>query len=172
MAGKIRNLGSKIFLASGIVLLLALVSFVVWLLHTKFSYQQYLTQLMYMMGGQTTQVEAVGDDGTHCALTYSNQRALYGFLADTYGKRKTVSTVKLTGRSISFTSTSAVGIAEGMVCETESEYVYITYEVGNQKWKYYVHNRAPYEYYVRATSPDGWTEANIVLDETQEKEAG
>ena len=164
MSMKIKNIGSKIFMAGGIALLLALVSFVVWLLHTKFSYQQYLTQLMYTMGGQTAQVEVIGDDGTPCELTYSNRRALYGFLADTYGERKEFSTVKLTGRSISFTSESAVGLAEGTINETESEFVYITLSVGRDKWKYYVHNRAPYEYYVKATSPEGWTEPNIVIE--------
>lgn len=165
MGQKERHIVSKIFIASGIAMLLALVSFVIWLLYTKFSYEQYLTQLMYTMGGRTAAVEVIGDDGTHCELSYQNRRALYSFLSDSNGRRKQISSVKLTGRSISFTSSSAVGTAEGTVSETNSEYVYVTYAVGEKEWKYYIDNRATYEHYAKTTSPEGWMEPNIVLED-------
>lgn len=158
------HIASKIFVTGGIVLLLALVSFIIWLLQTKFRYEQYRTQLMYAMGGQTAVVEVIGDDGTRCELSDQNRRALYSFLSDSNGRRKQISTVKLTGRSLSFTSSSAVGTAEGTVSETESEYVYVTFSTREQEWKYYIDNRATYEHYAKTFSPEGWMEPNTVLE--------
>jgi hypothetical protein len=165
-AHKPRHIGAKIFVGVAIALFLGLVAFVVGLLQTKLQADRYFTQLMYTMGGSTAVVETENEDGITCALSSVNQRALYGFLADNYGDRKRIRQGNLTGNSIRFVAKSAVGTAIGTVEETDTDYVSITFQVGNEKWHYYVNNRAPYEYYSRVASPEGWTTENTVTETT------
>ena len=162
MRGKGRNVFYKVLIVSAFALLIGSVAAICWALGTYFRYQQYLKKLNYTMSGDTAVVQVTDEAGTACTLAPTNRYALYSFLTDSTGKRVKRADAALTGRGISFTTESILGSASGTVSETDSDYVKVTLSADGKHWCYYFVNRAGYDYYVKATAPEGWTEPNSV----------
>lgn len=156
-----KNIVYKAFVALAFFLLIGSVLGIVWALYTYYDYQQYLKKLNYTMKGETAVVETVDHEGTVCSLSLDNRRVLYAFLSDSTGKRVQRADTALTGRSITFTTESVLGSADGTICETDSDYVYVVLSSDGKEWKYYFINRADYDDYLKAVSPEGWVKPNI-----------
>jgi len=160
---KPKHIGFKLFVTLGITILVLLVAMIAMALADRFSFKRYQQQMMYCMGGSTSQVTAIGDEGDRVLLAKANRRTFYTFMSDGYGTRTHFKPAELTGRSFTFTAESAVGKAEGRVSETESEFVLIDVTVGDENWTYYFDGRYTYDQFAKIVSPGGWFEANPVL---------
>ncbi len=157
---KEKSWGARIFIAAGLTLLIVMGSFLILVIHNQFNYYQYLTRLEYVMGGQTSTVTTEDEEGNRSTLSTYNRVALYGYLADTSGKRVYRDPGAPTGRSISFHAQSAVGEADGIVREDDSGFVGIEFTYEGKHWKFYCKNRSDYAHYVQTVSPEGWFKPN------------
>ena len=124
---KEKTLGAKITIGIVLIFFAACVALFVWAAHTRYSYDQYLTRLEYVMGGGTSTVTVEDEEGNRCTLSETNRRAFYTYLADTSGKRVQSVSGAPTGKAISFHAVSAVGQATGKVSEIDSGYVEIEF---------------------------------------------
>ncbi len=155
-----RNVWYKALIGLAFLLLAAGVGMIGWMLHLYFDYQQYRKVLNYTMSGDTSVVQVVDETGEACTLTPTNRYAFYTFLTDSTGKRVQKADAGLTGRSFSFSVESYLGSAEGTVEETDSDCVRVTLSSDGKHWQYYFTNRAGFDFYQKALSPEGWTEPN------------
>lgn len=155
-----KNVFYKACIVFAFMILIGGVLAVAWALYAYYDYQQYLKKLNYTMSGDTAVVETIDDTGAACTLSLDNRRVLYTFLSDSTGKRVLKAGTALTGRSISFTTESILGSADGKIYETDSEYVYVVLSAEGKEWQYYFMNRADYEDYLKTVSPEGWIKPN------------
>lgn len=171
MAGKVgfslwKNGSRLVFralVALAVVLLLSGVGMVIWGCRMYYQYQQYLKALKYNFGDIAV-ITVISEDGS-CELAPLNRYALYTFLSDSTGKRVEKSDDPLTGQTITFTGKSAVSSVSGSIDQTESG-VRVTMAAEDDEWTYYFYNNNAFEDYLRLCSPEGWTVANIPVDES------
>lgn len=156
-----KNIGYKALVTAAFLLLAGSVLGIAWALYAYYDYQQYVKKLNYTMSGDTAIVQAVDSEAGTCSLSADNRRVLYTFLTDSTGKRVKSADTAQTGHSISFRAESVLGSAEGTIYETDSDYVCVELSSDGKSWRYYFMNRADYDDYRKAVSPEGWVKPNL-----------
>lgn len=160
----VRHLGSYIFVAVAILLLVAGVVFIMMACRSYFRYQRFGRALEYTFGS-TSEVVVTMEDGSRMRLSDNNRFVLYSMMVDSSGTRH--ETGGQTGESFSFYATSAVGDSTGTIAEAGDDWVYIQVEYEDEEWKYYLKNRSTFDEYLKVVSQEGWIDENTPLGKGQ-----